>query len=97
MTTGRINQVTIVSALTRKGRSVPWINRAEQFTERGVRSPPADEDPGARLHGDLPTIQLPPLSFPKDYPPHRSKASKRRRRVWYRPLSKRIPSTGHVK
>jgi hypothetical protein len=36
---------------------------------------------------------LPPLSSPKDGPPHRIPAPKHYHRVWYQSFRRRIPST----
>src|ERR1700722_3954627 len=66
MTTGRINQVTILNATASAGRETP-LGGAEQFAERG--GTPAGRDPVASYAG-LPAIHLPPLSFPRRCPPH---------------------------
>jgi hypothetical protein len=42
----------------------------------------------------LAAIRLPPLSFPKDRPPHAARAPERHHRVRFGPLRGRIPSAG---
>jgi hypothetical protein len=65
MTTGRINQVTILNA----PRGTRDLLGRQSCTLKGCRST-GSLFPGARLHGDHPTIHLPPLSSPQDGPPH---------------------------
>jgi len=51
MTTGRINQVTILNAAAARRSGAP-VNGAEQFTGRGA-TPPAGQIPGALLQQGL--------------------------------------------
>jgi hypothetical protein len=75
MTTGRINQVTILNAAA-VGRGDTPRDGAAQFTDGGR---------GPRLAGSLercynralPAIRLPPLSSPRGRPPHRGRAPER--------------------
>jgi hypothetical protein len=51
----------------------PWVNKAEQFTERGAQALPACQCPWSGGYNRVLTaIQLPPLNSPKDGPPHRT-------------------------
>ncbi len=75
MTTGRINQVTILNARASRPQRHPR-ERAEQFTDGGPK-PPATRVPGAMLQQGPAAIRLPPLSFPRGRPPHQARAPER--------------------
>ena len=75
MTTGRINQVTILTPLQRTEAPIrgetPRREQSSSLEGGGSRAhldPPGL--PELRLHGFPGIIQLPPLSSPKDGPPH---------------------------
>ena len=73
MTTGRINQVTILSpgAAVRRGPGLPPPRGSGgALRELGTaEADPAGQDHRAGRGGRRPTIQLPPLSSPKGGPP----------------------------
>ncbi len=96
MTTGRINQVTILSRAP-EGRGRPPAERAaEQCTRRaalerprlGSRSRGCDRFPS--------TIQLPPLCSPRGGPRHGRSGARRRHGVSHTTLRRRLPSAGHA-
>lgn len=91
MTTGRINQVTIVTVAGEPRRHPAEAGQSSSLT--GGRGPrPAV--PGAVLHRALAAIRLPPLSFPRGRPPHSGRAPRRCRGVRSGPLRGRVPSAG---
>ena len=75
MTTGRINQVTILRRPTTgvEGRQTPRKGQSSQQEGSAPKHSPARRDshqsPKARTAAAHRTIQLPPLSSPKDGPP----------------------------
>jgi hypothetical protein len=64
------------------------------FTDGGPRGPRPAGSLERCYNRALPAIRLPPLSFPRDRPPHLGRAPKRCRQVWPGPLRGRIPSAG---
>lgn len=91
MTTGRINQVTILNAAGEPRRHPARAGQSSSL--KGGRGPrPAV--PGAVLHRAHAAIRLPPLSFPRGRPPHRGRAPGRCHRVRSGPLRGRMPSAG---
>jgi hypothetical protein len=92
MTTGRINQVTILTAVASRRPRYPVCTGQSCTLKGGARTPTIRT--WSKATQDLLVIRLPPLSFLKDRPPHRSRAPEHRHRVWYRPLRRRIPSIG---
>ena len=74
MTTGRINQVTILSG---RAEAEPRPVRVELFTDGGASedTPQRFEALETSLVRHLTTIQLPPLSFPRGCPLHRSSSA----------------------
>lgn len=72
MTTGRINQVTILNAAG-VGRGDTPSDGAAQFTDGG-RSPRPVGPWSSGYNRARPAIRLPPLSFPRGRPPHRGRA-----------------------
>jgi len=78
MTTGRINQVTILplgaearrETPPRRGRTVHWEGSSTIWARELLGAASTAARPGARLHRFTTAIQLPPLSSPKDRPPH---------------------------
>jgi hypothetical protein len=93
MTTGRINQVTILNAAASRPRRHPARAGQSSCTDGGRGPRPAGSLERC-YNRALPAIRLPPLSFPRDRPPHRGRAPERYRRVWPGPLRGRIPSAG---
>jgi hypothetical protein len=73
----------------------PARRRAEQFTERRF-APQLVGTPELGCDGDLPTIQLPPLSSPQGGPPHECSGARRLPTVPHAPRRRGIPSTDHV-
>jgi hypothetical protein len=73
MTTGRINQVTILTAGGRATRRDPpgEGGRAVHQRSRGRRRPPAPRSPEQKLHRSPRAIQFLPQSSPGDGPPYR--------------------------
>jgi hypothetical protein len=93
MTTGRINQVTILNAVAaRPPRHLARAGQSSSLTGgRGPRPPGSLERCYNRA---LAAIRLPPLSFPRDRPPHEDRAPERHHQVRSRPLRGRVPSAG---
>jgi len=73
MTTGRINQVTILTAGGRATHRDPPSpgGRAVHQRSRGRRRPPAPRSPEQKLHRSPRAIQFLPQSSPGDGPPYR--------------------------
>jgi hypothetical protein len=95
MTTGRINQVTILNSGP-KATETPELNQAEQFTKRRF-APQLIGTPELGYNRDLTTIQLPPLSSLQNDPPHECSSARRFPTVPHTPRRRRIPSTDHVR
>ena len=98
MTTGRINQVTILRR-DRSRANPPGGGQSSSLEgrppHRGAR-PTAVQSPGARLTGFLTTIRLPRLSFPQGGPLHKRSSARRLRTVQHAPRRRRMPSAVHV-
>ena len=98
MTTGRINQVTILSR--RPERRRPTARRAggRAVTGGSLREHPRPRSPEPELRqGPQGTIQLPPLCSPRGGPPHRRSGARRRHGVSHATLRRRLPSAGHAR
>ena len=96
MTTGRINQVTILSRAPEGHGRPPAEQAAEQCTRRAALERPRL---GSRSRGydRFPsTIQLPPLCSPRGGPQHNRSGARRRHRVSHTTLRRRLPSAGHA-
>jgi len=103
MTTGRINQVTILGLWSPEGpRPTAGMSpAAEQFTVVGGRSERylSTYGPQSLGYDGFPrAIQLPPLCSPRDGPRyHCVSGARRRRKVSHLALRRRIPSAGHAR
>jgi hypothetical protein len=67
MTTGRINQVTILNGAA----EAPPRPRGVECTRKATRTSRQPGHPGDESLGRRTTIQLPPLNFPQGIPPHK--------------------------
>jgi len=95
MTTGRINQVTVLSG---KAEAEPRPRRVELFTDkRRPKRTAAARSRRDESRGPLTTIQLPPLSSPQGRPLHEQFSAERVPTVQHTPRKRRIPSTGHAR
>jgi hypothetical protein len=99
MTTGRINQVTILSRSPREApANRPQSGRQSSVLEGRCGKRPAPSVPGARATtGPQGTIQLPPLCSPRGGPRHHRSGARRRHGVSHATLRRRLPSAGHAR
>jgi len=96
MTTGRINQVTILSRAP-KGLSRPPAEQvAEQCTRRAALERPCLGSRSRGYNRFPDTIQLPPLCSPRDGPQHIRSGARRRHGVLHATLRRRLLSAGHA-
>jgi hypothetical protein len=102
MTTGRINQVTVVTpsdphAVAR--REKPPRGAAEPCYKEGARrkARPAGGVPGAEREGPPMAIHLPPLSSPRGGPPRGSSGSRAARHRCMCPSGGGSPSPSHAR
>ena len=80
MTTGRINQVTILPSGAEAREETPHeagqnssLRRRDTPRPRALSVTSTATRPGARLHRFTTAIQLPPLSSPRDGPSHQTR------------------------
>ena len=108
MTTGRINQVTILSPAARtprgvhgsRGAPVPKDGQSRQVVGAGPRSTPSPSPlEGRSRPRRVRAIQLPPLSSPRDGPRQGVESARTRRigpTLRHTALERRIPAVRHA-
>jgi hypothetical protein len=99
MTTGRINQVTILSRGTQRPLGKPPVNGRQSCTVVGGRrsDPQHQRSPELGYNRFPQAIQLPPLCSPRDGPRYGCSGARRFHRVSHATLRRRIPSAGHAR
>jgi len=96
MTTGRINQVTILSRAPEGRGRPPAEQAAEQCTRRAALERPRLGSRSRGCNRFPSTIQLPPLCSPRGGPRHGRSGARRRHRVSHATLRRRLLSAGHA-